>query len=276
MLGVMDFRNCAKGGKLGRSKDLIPERTGTMNSPVFAILGSGRLARHLQVYLSALRLPFQVWSRGGDPSFNTFREPNASLRLQQTVESATHVLFAVSDRAIEELAVQVPVDKVRVHFSGAKRVDHVYSAHPLMSFGEAPQSAAWYQQIPFILDSDVALKDILPGFPNPSFSLRGDRAQYHALCSLAGNATFLLWREIFEAFERDLKLPRQVLEPFLEQNVTNAFDARQSLTGPVARGDHAVVTTHQNKLENYPELLKIYKSYLHLAQARGFPVEGLS
>lgn len=240
----------------------------------FAILGSGRIARHFAFYLQSLALPTVRWSRNGDWQFNSFQDPDASIRMQKTLASASHVLLAVKDEAISELAREIHPDQTAVHFSGALAVEGVSAAHPLMTFGPNLESPDWYQRIPFVIDEGAKFEDLLPGLKNPHYLLApGKRSYYHALCALAGNSTFLLWKKIGSVFEQELALPRELLAPFLHQVVRNSNSSEASaFTGPVARGDWDVVRAHLDSLHRDPMLLETYRTYLKLARAEGVAI----
>lgn len=240
----------------------------------YALLGSGRVARHLSYYIHDLGLPLLQWSRNGDPEFNSLDIENPAQRLQQTLKKASHILMAVKDAAIPELVSFKSERHMTVHFSGALNLPNAAAAHPLMTFGPDLETPEWYRNIPFILDHDTYLEELLPGFPNVSFKLSPEkRTYYHALCSLAGNSTFLLWKSINQAFEKELDLPAEVLAPFLHQVVTNAIKSdRQAFTGPVARGDWSIVKDHLESLEIHPELKNAYRGYLELAQFKGISI----
>ncbi len=231
----------------------------------YALVGSGRLARHLSFYLKSLEIPLIHWSRESDPQQEHF---------DGTVSLASHVLLAVSDRAIAELAAKCLPSHTVVHFSGALNLPGVHAAHPLMTFSDKIQEPIWYRKIPFIVDEGLMLSDVLPGLPNPFFALKPElRPLYHALCSLAGNSAFLLWQQIGDVFEKQLSLPRQLLTPFLQQVVVNSsYGDRQDLTGPVVREDWQTVASHLDALEKNPPLRDAYKMYLGLAGQEGISV----
>ena len=240
----------------------------------FAVLGSGRVARHLAFYLHSLALPFVRWSRDGDPRFNSDQDPKASARLQRVLAPSSHVLLAVKDDAIAELIPSLRPAQTAVHFSGALSVRGAVAAHPLMTFGPNLESLDWYRRIPFVVDEGAAFEDILPGLKNPHFAIApSQRPYYHALCALAGNSTFLLWRTIVSAFENELRLPRDLMTPFLHQVVANSSsNDAQAFTGPVAREDWDVVRSHLDSLHRHPELLQSYRVYLQLAKTFGAPI----
>jgi 2-dehydropantoate 2-reductase len=246
----------------------------------YAILGSGKVARCFQFYLRHLNLNFTAWSRNGDPEFNfgandLLPSRDKGARLAATVQNASHILLAVSDPALNEVAAMLPLGRTLVHFSGSAKVAGVASAHPLMTFGSTQLSADWCREIPFVIDEGFDFSKILPGLPNPSFSIRPSQRQlYHALCALAGNSTFLLWQKIAEEFREDLNLPAEILAPFLHQVVTNALrpEARGLATGPVARGDWAAVTAHLESLQSNPSLAAAYRGFLNQSAYAGIKV----
>jgi 2-dehydropantoate 2-reductase len=233
------------------------------NFTSYALLGSGRVARHFRFYLDNLDLPCRFWSR---------RE-NEIADLKTVVAESSHILFAVSDSALEQMiAPWRGSDKVLVHFSGALEIAGSYSAHPLMTFGPDLETSEWYWRIPFVLDEGVTLHQVLPGLSNPSLSLSpAQRPLYHALVSLAGNSTFLLWQNIGHEMSR-LGLPPSVLAPFLHQVVRNATEqGEDGFTGPVARGDWPTVARHAQALKD-SGLEASYKAYLRMARSKGYEI----
>ncbi len=228
----------------------------------YALLGSGRVARHLLFYFESLNLPVKTWSRQND----------SPERLRELVDSSSHVLFAVKDDAIAELSLPfINSGRTLVHFSGALHVSGVAVAHPLMTFGGQFEELDWYPLIPFVLESGTTMEELLPGLPNRGWPIEPQlRSLYHALAALAGNSAFLLWKNIGDEFERKLGLPRGLLQPFLHQAVTNSMQtALPAFTGPVARGDWETVNQHLKALSQRPDLLDAYRSYLHLARENG-------
>ena len=241
----------------------------------YALLGSGRLARHFYFYFQTLDLPVHQWSRNDDPLFNTFADVlDSTERLRRTLADATHVLLAVSDSAIAPLAEKVRTvaepDEI-LHFSGALAVEGLQSAHPLMTFGDRLETLEWYHAIPFLIEQGEKFEELLPGLSNPHYEIpTGAKGYYHALCSLAGNSTYMLWQKIGDQFENELGLPRDLLRPFLHQVVTNSsLSGEKNFTGPVARGDWDVVRKHLASLREKPELLRAYENYLHMAGTSG-------
>ena len=75
--------------------------------PHYALIGSGHLAQHLSYYLKLQNLQVLNWSRDDDPKFNTLTIKDSQKRLQETINKADYVLFAISDSAIENFSKQI-------------------------------------------------------------------------------------------------------------------------------------------------------------------------
>lgn len=248
----------------------------TAFSTSYVLIGSGRLAGHLQHYFKFLNLPVRFWSRNGAAQFNSESELDPAKRLDATLNGSSHVLFAVKDEAIHSLTQPLHESgKVLVHFSGALQLPGVFAAHPLMTFGPRLEDESWYRKIPFVIDEGLDFSKLLPGLPNPHWSLSANhRPYYHALCSLAANFSYLLWQQIGNEFEKTLGLPRSLTSALLHQVVENSAENKNGgFTGPVARGDWQVVSNHLTALNHeHPELLAAYRNYLSLAQRTGHSI----
>lgn len=244
----------------------------SLNFTKYALLGSGKLAKHLKRYLGLLGLPTVFWSRSNDSNFNSLSIMDPHQRLIQTVQNVSHILVAVSDRSLAQFAQVGGPDKIRVHFSGTAAIEGMSSVHPLMTFGQNLENMDWYKSIPFITESGLALADLLPGFPNQQYCMDAKlRPLYHALCTLAGNSTFLLWQQVIAEFEHSLKLPRQILLPYLHQTVNNLQD-QKNMTGPLSRGDWNTLKEHLQVLAQNKMLKDSYLNHLRLANESGLDI----
>ena len=212
--------------------------------PHYALLGGGRLARHLHHYFSLLNLPVSGWARDGTSRLNTHAIEDPVARLRTTVESASHVLLLVSDAAIPQLLARYPWvhGKALVHCAGSVSFPGIGGAHPLMTFSDSLYGPAQYRQLPFIVERGYRFEDLLPGLPNPHFEIGPEhKARYHALCVMAGNFPQMLWQAVARRFD-DMDLPAAALAPYLRQVAENFIVARGSaLTGPLSRGDVATI-----------------------------------
>jgi 2-dehydropantoate 2-reductase len=223
----------------------------------YLIIGAGRVSRHFQFYLESLSIPFLCWNRREDPE-----------HLKTLLSNVSHVLLLISDSEIENFYSRHPElhDKICVHFSGALVSKAIFGAHPLMTFSDHLYDLEVYQQLPFVIEKGRAsMADILPGFPNPSVAIEPQlKDLYHALCSMGGNFTVLLWEKIFNDFEKKLDLPKQILLPYLLQTTENLALSpmgKSVLTGPLVRGDRATVDRHLQALSS-DSFEKVYRAFV--------------
>jgi len=230
----------------------------------YAILGGGRLGRHMRHYLSLLNLPVTCWTRDRTASFNSHSVSDTETRLQKTIEPASHVLLLVSDGAILELLKRYPFlhEKNLVHCSGALSIPGVAGAHPLMTFSHELYTLEHYRRIPFMVDKGHAFSEWLPGLPNPCFAIGPEeKPRYHALCVMAGNFSQIIWQAAAERFSQ-MGLPPSTLEPYLQQVVTNFVrNPGSALTGPLSRGDQATIERNLVALDGDP-LESLYRAFL--------------
>jgi len=210
----------------------------------YLIIGAGKLAKHLNHYLSLLGHHPLSWDRSQDPHL-----------LKTKISEATHVLLAISDSAIESFYRKhlAGLDLTAVHFSGALNISDVIAAHPLMTFGPDLYERDTYFRIHFVLTGATKLSEALPGLPNEfSFLAPENKALYHALCVMGGNFPVILWQKMFAELER-LGIPREAAHVYLETILHNTIkNPATALTGPLARGDKATVIKNIEALENDP------------------------
>lgn len=229
----------------------------------YAILGDGRLARHLHAYLALLDIPHSGWARNPASPCNSSAHPDAARRLDITLIHASHVLLLVSDDALAPLLRRYPQlhSRTLVHCAGALSLPGVAGAHPLMTFGREPYDLERYRRIPFLIESGHVFDEVLPGLPNPHHTVNtGDKALYHALCVIAGNFPQLLWQAVAQRFEHRLDLPTEVLRPYLQQTLENFLsDPGGALTGPLARDDRRTVQRNLTALGD-DALAGVYES----------------
>ena len=231
----------------------------------YAILGGGRLARHMGRYLSLLQLSYSGWARNPASPLNTHIDTDHERRLRKTVQAASHVLVLVSDAAIAPLVQQYPFlrNKRLVHCAGAISIPGVAGAHPLMTFAREMYSLDQYRRIPFVVELPHQFDTLLPGLPNPSHAIDSEnKALYHALCVMAGNFPQILWSAVMKRFTGDLALPDDALREYLHQSVDNICNAPENaLTGPLSRDDRETINKN---LAALPEggLAELYRAFL--------------
>lgn len=240
----------------------------------YAIIGGGRLARHFSHYLQLLDIPHTRWARDRRSSFNTHTVPDAGLRLAETISIADRVLLLVSDDAIADLLKQYQFlhEKRLIHCSGALSLPGVTGSHPLMTFADQLYDLDTYRSVPFVLEAGSVFSEVLPGLPNPHFSINvEDKARYHALCVMAGNFAQVLWKGVTDRFEREFDLPAEALHPYLSQVTANFKQAATSaLTGPLARNDQQTIERNMDSLDG-DSLRDLYAAFIQFYQTGNRP-----
>ena len=222
--------------------------------PIVLIIGSGRLARHLQHWAQLSSLAqILMWDRHQDPHL-----------IRRQLNQCTHVWLAISDKAILPFYEQYieGFDHIVVHFSGALSDPRIYGAHPMMSFSHDLLEDGVYPKIQFAVDHDIELSKLLPGFKNPFFKIAPqDKALYHALCVVAGNFPQLLWKSSESLFSK-LNVPESASQLYIQQVTQNyLMSGASAVTGPLVRNDQKTLELNQQALAN-TQLAEIYAAFV--------------
>ena len=208
------------------------------------IVGPGRLGRSAAQILRSKAKPFQIIGRG------------------QPIPKADLTWLTVPDREVEAAAQGVPAGGILLHASGALEVDvlrphtQAGSLHPLMTFPgpeigmpTGPTIPAAVAGDPAAIGPATALAEDLGFTP---FEVSGDRRLYHAAAVTAGNfATTLMVHA--GAMLSGAGVPpdqaRTLLAPLAIASIKNAAQhGAHALTGPIARGDERVISSHLEAL----------------------------
>ena len=211
--------------------------------PHYAIIGNGRMAKHLCHYFGLLGIEYQQWDRAKPPQ-----------QLEKMIPTATHVVVLIPDADVDTFIAQhIPIgEKLLLHFSGALQSQYAYTTHPLQTFSQHLYSLENYQRIPFMIESaGPGFNELLPGLTNPHFKIEKNRkAYYHSLCVMANNFTTLLWQKFFTEMKEQFEVLPKTLMPYLEQTMTNLkTDYKNALTGPIARKDKETLIHNLHALE---------------------------
>jgi predicted short-subunit dehydrogenase-like oxidoreductase (DUF2520 family) len=268
--------------------------------PQVAIVGPGRLGTALLTALEHARYRVrEVVSRGGSSTLPVAGEAGKAGRTQvgrsrTTRLGAQLVWFCVPDREIARAARELAAaaeweGKMAFHASGALPSDEldvlrqrgaaVAAVHPLMTFVSAAIPSL--RNVPFAIEGDKkavrAARQIVKDLGGKAFSLRkGDKAAYHAW----GAFTSPLLIALLVAAERvagaaglAAKDAREKMMPILFRTLTNyaALGPARSFSGPMARGDVAIVRSHLQALQKVPEAREAYLALARVA-LRHLPV----
>ncbi len=224
----------------------------------YLIIGTGRCARHFDHYFDLLGIPHFCWNRNDKPEI-----------LESLAEKADRVLLLIRDSAIVDFFESHPFlsSEKSIHFSGVLSHPKIASAHPLMTFGPGLYDFETYKHIPFVCeDGGRWFAELLPELPNPHYYIaREKKPLYHALCSMSGNFTTMLWESVAKKIAAEFKIPSEALAPYLAQTFKNLLaemsaqpqtqssETQSVLTGPLQRGDSKTVIQHLDALQGTPE-----------------------
>ncbi len=266
-----------------RSVSRVPRLERTPRRPTVFVVGLGRLGTALARALAAHGWQVQAWSR--TPTRR--RLPGVTLRsggVPTEVEGAKLVLLTVPDRAIAAVATDlaqrglVGRGQVVAHCAGALDLEPLQAA--------AAAGAAIGSLHPLVAASPGAVQltgkaAAIDGVPAAARLLRrvartvglrplqvpaAGRVRYHAAASLAANGLVALADLAAELLASTGVAREQALAallPLLASSLENLqrTGLPDALTGPVARGDAAVVQAHLAALRELPQ----YAAYVALS-----------
>ena len=225
------------------------------------IFGPGRVGRNMAAYFKNLGHSVEMVTR--------IDFENRGDSLDAKLSSADIVAAAIPDDLINTWRLALNdrlTDKTIIHFSGANSFQGISSYHPLFSFPTQVLSNDVIAKIAIIREEGRApFSDIIPGTQNPELVIPADRkALYHAIAVLSGNFSAFVWNKCATVFEDQLgEDPSQILGPYFESIVERFKEQPQnSITGPVARQDRTSVNRNLESLDDHPELLALYQSFL--------------
>jgi predicted short-subunit dehydrogenase-like oxidoreductase (DUF2520 family) len=249
----------------------VPARTSASARSPYGFVGDGRLSRHWRHYFTSLGLPWSLWSR------RLARVDG--LTAAAALADCEVILLAVSDDAIEPVHAQLCAagldGRTFVHFCGGRSFPGIFGTHPLMSFGTSLYEPRFYPGIPVFAEAGAdgadpvaRFRSLFPRLANPCFPLAAaDKAYYHALCSLAGGMTAVLWRDFFAAMESRFGAPRDALAGYPRRILENVLaSGGGALTGPVARGDTGTIEAHLAALDG-STLGAVYRAFIQAARS---------
>jgi predicted short-subunit dehydrogenase-like oxidoreductase (DUF2520 family) len=180
-------------------------------------------------------------------------------------DDAALFLLCVPDRAIAEVAGEIPVGPWVAHVSGGTPLialePHVrrFSLHPLQTFthdrGAEQLDGAWAAVTGETVEAREVATWLAETLGLRPFVLDDERrALYHAGAAIASNYLVTLRRAAGSLLEA-AGAPPEALDPLMRRTIENGFE----LTGPIARGDWATVDAHVAAIRRErPELERMY------------------
>lgn len=177
------------------------------------------------------------------------------------------VLLCVPDRAIAEVAAGIPDGPWIAHVSGATPVAALaphaqrFGMHPLQTFtrdrGAEQLDGAWAAVTGESDDARARGRWLADALGLRPFDLdESNRVLYHAGAAMASNFLVTLHAAAARALQA-AGAPAEALDPLMRRTIDNGFQ----LTGPIQRGDRAVVQAHLDALcASLPDLVPVYEA----------------
>ena len=176
-------------------------------------------------------------------------------------------VLCVPDAAIADVARTIPTGPWVAHVSGATPLASLaphtarFSVHPLQTFtrarGAEQLDGAWAAVTAETAAARATGYALAVALGLSPFDLADDRRViYHAGAVFASNYLVTLHRAAVRALAA-AGAPAEALVPLMRRTIENGFD----LTGPIARGDRAVVESHLAALRReLPDLEPLYRT----------------
>jgi predicted short-subunit dehydrogenase-like oxidoreductase (DUF2520 family) len=224
----------------------------------------------------ALAIDFLVLHAGaGGPAEPAAARERAATTLRIASDNAEHVRVLVELMAgtsgavastIAEAAAAIEAGPWVAHVSGATPLaaldphERRFSVHPVQTFtldrGPEQLDGAWAAVTAETDEARGLGRELAETLGLRPFDLDdGARTLYHAGAAIASSYLVTLFRAASRLFE-DAGAPPEALVPLMTRTIENGFQ----LTGPISRGDWAVVDAHLGALHDaHPDLEPMYR-----------------
>ena len=230
----------------------ILNRTPQSTQAAVAFIGAGRAADGLKTMRSA-----DLWLLSTpDGEITRVAEALTASSLLRAGDGVFHCSGAMPSSGLRAMiASDVPVASV----------------HPLKSFADPHDAVRTFAGTYCTAEGDAAALAVLkPAFENIGARVNEIDPQfktvYHAASVMVCNYLTVLMEAGLQCYEQ-AGLPREtasaMMEPLVRETLDNVFrlGTMKALTGPIARGDHAVVARQLNALREFdPRIAEIYRA----------------
>lgn len=256
------------------------------------LLGSGQVAHHLAIRLSALegyRL-VAIYSRrqehaerlarvlgGQETSYGHKPQghgtPLITSDLSALPRSASYYIYALSDSALESVWAAMPETQgVWIHMAGSVSLEAIERWHresgvlyPLQTFSQA-RELDW-SDIPIYIEGagegtlEAIRRLALALSPKVYQASTADRGKLHLAAVLACNFTNHLVA-LAESYLEQEGFEAKSLMPLIRETMLKleTLPAMAAQTGPARRGDETTIQRHLALLEHQPELRGLYQA----------------
>ncbi|MFA6863015.1 MAG: Rossmann-like and DUF2520 domain-containing protein [Dysgonamonadaceae bacterium] len=258
---------------------------------MISFIGAGKVGTALSLYFKQKGLQIGgFYSRTHSHALDACKLTGSTAfsSISELLKDSSMVWITVSDDSLETVAkeiaqLDIPAHiKAFIHTSGVhsnKALQSIqekgfatYSAHPLMAFGKANESAKQLSDIYFSLETSSETKDdyLLRFFKKTENSvLRIDtdkKELYHCAASVLSNYLVTLLNLAYEMFAESGMTKNEIKEataPLLQSTLANIAkndEMKNALTGAIKRGDRKTVVKHLDVLkEVMPNKIILYK-----------------
>lgn len=237
--------------------------TNTSSNPLerITIIGAGRLGRALAASLTDSGIAVRGPLRRGE--------------WEGRLSAEEVILLCVPDGEVARVASAVVVDAVLGHCAGALTLDPLsphrgFSLHPLIAItGEGTRFGGAAAAIAGTSDDTLAVaRELATSLGMTPITVADpDRTLYHAAAVVASNYLVAL-EETAATIGARVGLERRHLAALAESALSNWIrDGKTSLTGPIVRGDDAVVDRQRNEIAGaFPNLLPVWDALTERAR----------
>jgi predicted short-subunit dehydrogenase-like oxidoreductase (DUF2520 family) len=275
----------------------------TQSKPTITIIGAGRLGSALarELHQSGYKI-HEVLTRkptSKSPAKSLAKSVSAKLvSIPEATLDADVIWFCVPDREIANVAASLASrgmwkGKVAFHSSGALASDElnvlrqrgarVAAMHPFMTFIQ--NAVPELKGVPFALEGNASARlkaqRIVRDLGGAPFLIsKQHKPAYHAWGSLVSPLLVALLTAaegVAKEAGQSPAIARKKMLPIVKQTIANyeTLGPAAAFTGPIARGDTAVIRKHLNALRRQPEVAGVYRALTYMA-LKGLPIKNKS
>ena len=242
------------------------------------ILGAGNVATHIAKELKGKLEIRQILSRTYESAQILANEVGAeAVRNIKNIEPADLTIVSISDDSIVDVISELPKELNVVHTSGSigmevlAKFDQYGILYPLQSFSKNREVN--FNDIPILIEGvNQDYEQYLTLFCKEFLSKKivsvnsEKRAAIHLAAVIANNFTTALLAESEQILLKN-DIDFDILKPLLLETIHKVFrnGARESLTGPAARGDQKVMDVQMKSLES-DQMKMIYRQMSEMIQ----------
>lgn len=240
-----------------------------------ALAGAGNIAWHLAngLKLQGYQLS-RIWSRNYSNAL-ALAESFGSTSCQDIAdlrEDADMIIIAVSDNAIENVAVSIgKFEGIVVHTAGSVSIDILKSSfdncgviYPLQTFSKGVPVNL--KEVPFFIESSSdenteAIKQVAHALSAKVYEADShQRMLLHVAAVFACNYSNLMYT-ISSELIKSSGLYQEVLNPLIMETARKATseDPLKMQTGPARRNDTTTIEKHLETLASLPEYAELYR-----------------